>query len=267
MFISIVSTCISFTTSYLFHLQVNYIFFAIIFLSTFSSYNLHWYFTREVNEENAFIEERSIWNQKNKSTIFIGFALSSFLLLFILFTNSKYIIYFIPAAIATFLYTAPKLPINFLKQLEGKAWAKTAYLSATWLYVTCILPFLIAGFKMNLSTVKFMLINFIYFYLICLLFDYRDRKKEEVNIILIDNKKYFKSIYWGTTGFLGLLFLYNFQVNQTHLLAGYICGLLLLTLSYKKSTSDPTDKWYYFVLDGLMMLPGLINLFIILLIK
>ena len=254
----------SYATVYLFHLPVNNIFFAIIFLSTYSSYNLHWYFTNEVN---ALIEERSIWNQKNKSIVFFGFVLSSVLLLILLLINSSYIIYFIPAAIATFLYTAPKMPIDFLKKLQGKAWAKTAYLSATWLYVTCILPFLICGFKINISTVKFIWINFFYLYIICLLFDYRDRKKEEVNVILIDNKKYFKTIYWGSTAFLFFLFFYNYQFNPFYLYAGYICGVFILIVNYKKSTLNPTDKWYYFVLDGLMMLPGLVNLLIMQLTK
>jgi hypothetical protein len=249
----------SFFTVHLFRLHVDSIIFAIIFFSTFSSYNLHWYFSREVYEINSFIEERSTWNQKNKSTVLIGFALSSIILFFLLLINSRYIIYFVPAAVAAFLYTAPKIPIDFLKRLEGKAWAKTTYLTATWLYVTCLLPFLITGSTLNKTIINYLLINFLYLYLICLLFDYRDRKKEEVNVILIDNKKYFKTIYWSLTSVLLILIMYNFKINEGFLNAGYICGLFILTLGFKKSIAHPTDKWYYFVLDGLMMLPGLVN--------
>lgn len=258
-FISLVSTTMCYGTATIFNLTMHSEVYLIIFFSTLSSYNIHWYFS--IPDNNLALTERLVWQKLNSKLILFISIFSSCIVIYLLGLHANNIKYFMPAAIATGVYTAPKIPIKLFNKLEGKALAKTTYLTLIWLYVTLILPFLLSNIKFNNSHMIYIASNFLYIYLICLLFDYRDRDKDSIKYIFINTNKYFKIIYWSLTLALTLCIVIGFVMGLTsYILIGLLLSILFLSLGYNKSINQPTDLWYYFVLDGLMMLPAIITL-------
>lgn len=254
-----------FGTSYLFDLQIDAHYFLFVFFATLSSYSLHWYFT-EIKSEKLIDAQNQFRNQytvHHRKLLFSQFVIASICSLYLLYFQKEIILYVSPAIVATFVYSAPKFPIKALKNLEGKALAKTFYLAAVWIYVTNIIPFLLSNTKWTIDIIIFLLANFTLLYVICLLFDYRDQHKDQIKYILIDTNKYFNKIIFALSCIFILLCItliyFKFSFAIIFGLA-FTYAYLLLTIS--KSTKTTSDYWFYFVLDGLMALPSLLGVII-----
>ncbi|HEY4205649.1 MAG TPA: hypothetical protein VGM31_02510 [Puia sp.] len=232
-----------------------------VFFSTICSYNFHWYLTPySVNPSR-----RASWTQRHKVVHFILYLVG-------LVGSAVYFFYLLPHIIAlcfgafvTFLYSAPKVPHPFFRRLRDVAVGKTIYLAFVWMYVTTVLPLVVAGATWSGGAILLVLSRFFLIYAICILFDYRDReddKKDAIrNLITMLTEKGIDRLFFASlTAFgistLGLAFF--------HFPGFYI--LLLLTpgiitaLLFNRAKRDFSDYLYYVVLDGLMMFSGLLML-------
>jgi len=266
----------TFGTVRLFEIQLDPDFYILVFFSTLSSYCLHWYFTSEglqiekneltsdsmINNQTITIinhtlpELRLTWNIKYKRILLLLLIVSTIIIGFIFLIRPIWIFFFMPTAIATLIYTAPKLPISVFKKLEGKALAKTFYLTTIWTYVTCILPLQVADAKINKLAVLYITCQFLFIYLICLLFDYRDRKKDNFNFIIINTNKHFNKIFQFISGlFILILSVFYLITHNGVMTLSLLIGFLTVYSTSKKSINTSSDYWYYFTLDGLMALP------------
>jgi hypothetical protein len=255
-----VATVMTFGTIRLFEIHVDPDFYILVFFSTLSSYCLHWYFTIEdLIIEHKISEIRLTWNSKYKRILLLLFIISLFIIGFVFLIRPKWIFFFIPTAIATLIYTAPKLPIPVFKKLEGKALAKTFYLTTIWTYVTCILPLQVSAVKINELVVFYISCQFLFIYLICLLFDYRDHKKDNLNFILINTNKHFNKIFYLVSAlFILILSVFYFSSHKGLMTLGLLIGFLTVYSTLKKSINTRSDYWYYFNLDGLMAVPAIV---------
>lgn len=261
-------------TSHMFSIQLDLYFYVLIFFSTLASYSLHWYFTSvglpiensgimnendKMTVENEIPELRLTWNSKYKQVLLLLFIISLLVIGFVFLVKPQWMLFFIPTAIATLIYTAPKLPIPAFKKLEGRALAKTFYLTAIWVYVTSILPIQVSAIEINKMMIYYIICQFLFVYLICLLFDYRDHKKDNFNFILINTNKHFSKLFqFISAAFLLLLAVFYIISSNFSISIAFLFSFLAVYLSLKKSISTHSDYWYYFVLDGCMMLPALI---------
>jgi 4-hydroxybenzoate polyprenyltransferase len=232
-----------------------------VFFSTICSYNFHWYLTPySVNHSR-----RAIWTQRHKILHFILFLVG-------LVGASVYFLYLLPHALAlcfgvfvTFLYSAPKLPHPFFRRLRYIAVGKTLFLTFVWMYVTTVLPLVIAEVPWNGGYTLFVISRFFLIYAICILFDYRDReddKKEGIrSLITLLNEKGIQQLFIASLAIFGLstLALGFFHYPAFYILLLLIPGILLALL-YQQAKRDFSDYLYYFVLDGLMMFSGLLML-------
>lgn len=251
----------SWGTSILFDLSLDLPYYLILFFATVSSYCLHWYFTESTIDKYQASPNQFRGSFKNKNILIFLFAFSSIGFLYFLFLNQEWIIYLLPAVVATIIYSAPKFPIKKLKNLEGKALAKTFYLAAVWIYTTNIVPFLITKKSIHYSTIIFLIANFIFIYVICLLFDYRDQYKDQMKFILINTYKHFDKIIFCLTIIFILLVIILLIIHQSlSIIIGLVLSYTFLyaTISYSKKTKS--DYWFYLVLDGLMALPSLLGM-------
>ncbi len=265
LYISIVSFIMILGINIQFNYVLNTEYAIFIFFSTLSSYNLHWYFT-EIPKNKAHIVEgqfRNNFNVEYKNTILGLFIISSLISIYILWMNQHWIQYVLPAIIATLIYSAPKFPSKQFKKLEGKAYVKTFYLAAVWLYVTNILPMLLNGTYLDINMILYLLANYIFIYIICLLFDYRDQENEELNYIFINNIKYFESVISILIVLFMILIMMMLvvEISFSIILSILIPFILLYTL-IAKSKRTKSDYWYYFILDGLMCAPSIIIIII-----
>lgn len=167
---------------------------------------------------------------------------------------------------ATFLYSAPKLPNHYLQQLRKLAFGKTIFLAAVWTYVTTALPFLIQAEPWNTAHTLFTISRYFAVYMICILFDYRDRTDDK-------NAGIRSLITFMDPAGIRRLFLFSFLIFILTTLGLYGQGIPAETLFllivpgfivaglYRRATRNFSDMLYYFVLDGLMAFSAGLTLF------
>ena len=167
------------------------------------------------------------------------------------------------ATLLTFLYSAPKIPLPYFRFLKQVAIGKTIFLSTVWTYVTAILPVFIAGLHFNHQMKWFAASRFFLVYAICMLFDYRDRaedKQEGIRTFVNYFDETAVNRLFVSTIIVFIIFtlaLVSAGVSPIAVIAIIFPGIILLAI-YPYSKLSVSDYLYYFVLDGLMMLSGLL---------
>jgi 1,4-dihydroxy-2-naphthoate octaprenyltransferase len=106
--------------------------------------------------------------------------------------------------------------------------------------------------------VVYVINRFFFIYAICILFDYRDvehdRRAGIKSLITYLSKKQIHRLFWFS---LGLAFVTTILMLNEFLLPDVIAlmiPIIVLALLYRRAQQNFSDYFYYFVLDGLMML-------------
>ena len=237
---------------------LNIYFAGFVFFATVCSYNFHWALTPNsiAPSQRLQLEEKHRRNHFLLSIIgLIGAAV-----FFFYFKEKWY--YILPSAILTFLYSAPKIPHPYFQLLKKVAIGKTIFLSAIWAYVTAALPCLIEG-SFSEKAILFCIGQFFFIYAICILFDFRDREDDKADgirsMITYFNERGVNILFIiSVIVFIILsLLLQPTGIPWLNIFILIVPSLLLVGL-YRYSKRNFSDYLYYFVLDGLMMLSGLI---------
>lgn len=232
-----------------------------VFFSTLTSYSFHCYFT----SHSVIASPRINWIKKNRyiHTVLFFAGLAGIIIFF--YSLHHIWLWLMPAAAATFLYSAPKVPNKYFRALRKFAFGKTFFLALVWTYVTTILPVVITETAWRGEFTFFVLSRFFLIYSICIIFDYRDKADDKEAglrslIIYLDEKKitylFFLSILLFIVSTIGMIH-YNHTILNTFLLLspGIIAALL-----YNHARKNFSDYLYYVVLDGLMALSALLML-------
>ena len=232
-----------------------------VFFSTMCSYNFHWWLTTR----SATGSERLQWAVKNKSLHFILYLAGLAGAIVYFYQLRTHWFWIGVGTFVTFLYSAPKLPQRHFSLLRRIAIGKTLYLAFVWMYVTTILPFVVSGQPWRMEFTWFVLARFFLIYAICIPFDYRDRADDKADgirsMITYFNERGIDNIFALSillfTVFSGLLLGHGMGWVKFALLLAP--GILMAAL-YNYSKRHFSDYFYYFVLDGLMMLSALLML-------
>jgi len=238
---------------------INPYFAVFVFFSTVCSYNFHWALT----PHSIAPSQRLQWDEKHKSyhlllsiAGLVGAAVCFFFL-------KEHWFYIGIATLLTFLYSAPKISVSPFQWLKKIAIGKTIFLAMTWTYVTAVLPILIEG---NIGIEKAILFctgQFFFIYSICILFDFRDREDDKLDgirsMITNFNESGINILFAISViiFFVLCILLKQEGIHWFNIIILLIPALLLISL-YKYAKRNFSDYLYYFVLDGLMMLSGLL---------
>ena len=238
---------------------VNPYFTAFVFFSTVCSYNFHWALTPHPIAPSQRLE----WDAKHQShhlLLSIAGLVCSVVCFFFL---KEHWFYIGIAATLTFLYSAPKISFPPFQWLKKIAIGKTIFLALTWTYVTAVLPILIEGNIEMEKAVLFCAGQFFFIYSICILFDFRDREDDRSDgirsMITFFNERGIDILFTiSIITFFVLCILLNQQsLPWINVIIMLIPALMLISL-YRYAKRNFSDYLYYFVLDGLMMLSGLL---------
>jgi len=230
-----------------------------VFFATICSYNFHWYLTPRSLSPSRRVQ----WTHRHKTLHFILYLVGIVGSAVYFFYLAQYFIALCIAAFLTFLYSAPKLPWRGFQLLQKIAVGKTLFLAFVWVYVTTVLPLIIAGGSWHPSFSLFTLGRLFLIYGICIIFDYRDREDDRTqgirSLITMLSEKGIDGLFWACmAGFFGstlALAFYHFPAYYIFLLlipGGITCAL------YNFAKRNFSDDLYYIVLDGLMMFSGLL---------
>lgn len=260
LYIAVVAVVMVYQTyTLLIEKPVNWFCIAFVFFSTVCSYNFHWM----LSSHSVNPSLRLNWTYKHK-----GYHL--FLFIAGLFLAACFFFYLISdwfwigiAAVLTFLYSAPKISLPAFQWLKKFAIGKTIFLAMVWTYVTAALPLLIENTVWNERAILFCMGQFFFIYSICILFDYRDRQDDIAegirSMITYFNEKGIIRLFALSVFLAGTLFLllprYGTPRINVFLL---LIPLLIVSLLFNHAKKNFSDYLFYFVLDGLMMLSGLL---------
>ena len=230
-----------------------------VFFSTMCSYNFHWYLTQTSLNRSIRIQwthHHKGWHLLLTIVSMVGAGIS-------FITLSQYWLAMLFGAFVTFLYSAPKLPHPFFKELKRIAIGKTLFLAFVWMYVTTLLPVVVAGAGWGSELVLYALGRFFLIYAICILFDYRDRQDDKhdgiKSLVTLLGEKGINLLFTSSLLLFALTTTLLFRKHfawfplTIQLLPGVITGAL-----YPYAKRNFSDYLYYFVLDGLMMFSGLL---------
>lgn len=232
-----------------------------VFFSTLCSYSFHWYFSTET----MLPSDRTNWLQKFRYVHGLLFLTGLAGIAFYIFYLLIYWPWLMAAAVATFLYSAPKIPNRYLRQLRKAALGKTIFLAAVWTYVTTVLPLIISGREWEPSFTLFIISRYFLVYAICILFDYRDKEDDKAagirSLITFLSNRNIKYLFILSLGIfiVSTLFLLTCDFSVLNIVLLVIPGIILAFL-YRTATRHFTDMLYYFVLDGLMAFSALLTL-------
>jgi 4-hydroxybenzoate polyprenyltransferase len=228
-----------------------------VFFATICSYSFHWYLTAD----SVIPSPRIKWTQQHRTVLLLLFLVGLTGASIYFFLLLQFWFWLLLASVITFLYSAPKIPHPWFRALRKVALGKTIFLALVWMYVTTVLPMVLSKQPWRADFTWFVISRFFLVYAICILFDYRDREDDKAAGIrsLITylsvkgiNRLFVVSLLIFTVATLALL---NFNQSTLTiailLLPGIITGGL-----YNYARQNFHDLLYYFVLDGLMALSG-----------
>jgi 4-hydroxybenzoate polyprenyltransferase len=244
---------------------------------TLFAYNIHWL----LGIGSSHDSERLSWTRKYRTPLVIISLLALGLAAFA-FLNLRWAwLFVLPAVLVTGMYTLPK--VDAFRALRAFAYGKTMLLALSWTYVTTAMPVLVAGAPLGLDLLFFMMGRFFLVYAICLLFDHRDVEADLseglTTLPARISETQLKAIFFSSV-FLSMIFMtlsvfpaFHFQnlKSENLLLAFRLLPALLLSKLYKRATNplSPTPHplppiasylLFYGILDGLMMLSGILSL-------
>lgn len=232
-----------------------------VFFATICSYNFHWYLT----PRSARPSHRVQWTHHHKVLHFILYLTGAIGATIYFFYLSHYLIAIGIAALLTFLYSAPKLPYRYSQYLRSVAIGKTFFLTFVWVYVTAVLPVIIAGAPWKASFYWYAAGRFFLIYACCLIFDYRDREDDRAEgIVSMVTRLNDRNIDWlfvicMVCFLISRIALAFYHYPTLDIVLFLIPGIILCFL-YPVTKRNYSDYLYYVVLDGIVMLAGVLML-------
>lgn len=244
---------------YVFGLPVHYDFLLFVCSGTLCSYSFHWYLTPAAFGGSY----RTNWSVRYKWLHLSLFLISLVASVYYVWQLRVHWQWLLVTALITFLYSAPKMPYRPSLFLRKIAIAKTIFLAYAWAHITAFLPLELYDHSWTSSQLTFVVSRFYLIYPICILFDYRDREDDRKagirSMITQFDERGVDVVFWGSmiTFFIssGLMFFQG--ISLAFVIALTIPGILVSIL-YQPSKRNISDYFYYFILDGLMMLSALL---------
>lgn len=235
----------------------------IIFFATLFEYNLHRLITIITNKE-ALDSDKHNWVKENVGWFYflvfmsvIGFIIA------ILLAKHEVLMALTPIAIITIAYSLPifknKKTILRLREIPL---IKIFLISIVWSSATILLPIIQSDIKFNTSDILIMLIERFFFILaITIPFDIRDIEADKEvglkTIPLMVGKKTALLISYGALVVFMTIAIWHYQDSNFIILALGISGISTFVFLSAQKIKD-LQKYHYGILDGTMLLQGLL---------
>ena len=256
VFVAICSLAQVYFTTRLFHLPhdfKNNSYLLFILLSTFLQYNVQRGYM--INPQNNF-SERSLWLIKHKKTLFISVGVALVCVMFLCNNLSWTSIgIMIGAEVISTLYYLP--PFN----LRRHGYIKPFLISMVWAVSCCLVP-LIENHLLTTHTIWFLVSQFCFISVLCLLFDIKDGENDYLSgVNTYVNKfgiKITKAICLVFVA-IGFTSFYLFNNEPPFLISSIILRVFVLaTVLFTNEKKHPF--YFYLWVDGLLIVQTILFL-------
>ncbi len=258
IFIACCAVGLSYQTMLLLHEEANLSVLGFIFFSTICSYNFYWllsnfYFSKK-DKLFSFL--------KNKISFILIFLIGSFGVLYFMLLLKNTLPYILVGLLLTLVYTLPLWPFIAFKRLQKVGFFKTILLSFTWAYVTTILPTIHLLYTHTLAIALLFTLHFFFMLLLCILFDLRDVSIDKIHglhsLATDITPKKMNSLLIVVYGFfIASALCFCFAFGNLPLAIAFIFIGIVLWIVYVFSLNKRGYIFYYFLVDGLMLLSAL----------
>ncbi len=258
IFISLCAAALCFQTDVLLHITPGKYVYGFVFFATLSSYNFYWLISKY-----SFTKNKALPG-------FIKKNLSYTLLFLVAGAGMLYCIYFIPfifkyaviAIMLTLLYSLPLWPFKFAALARKAGFLKTVLLAVTWAYVTIIIPAIPVLHTETLPVAVLFTARFFFMLLLCIIFDMRDMAIDKIHALhslATDTSHRNLQKIMGVVFILYIaagFFVRNYFKDNAQITAFAFTGLIVWIV-YRLSLKKRGYFFYYFLVDGLMMVSAL----------
>ena len=254
VFVAVCSLAQVYFTTRLFNLPndfKNNSYLLFILLSTFLQYNVQRGYM--INPQNNF-SERSLWLIKYKKPLLISVGLALVCVMFLCNNLSWTSIgIMIGAEVISTLYYLP--PFNLRKH----GYIKPFLISMIWVVSCCVVP-LIENHLLSTSSIWFILSQFLFISVLCLLFDIKDMEHDYMSGINTYANKFGMNATKAiclTLIFISSVCFYQFK-NELKDLLPFMIVLTLTALTVFYTTIKRNAIYYYLWVDGLLILQSVV---------
>lgn len=258
VFIACCAAGLCYQTNVLLNLPHNPDVYGLIFFSTLCSYNFYWLLSKFY----FFRREGIISFCKKQFSFMLMFAFSAAGTLFFLMRSEHLYIFILAGMILTLIYTLPLWPFGFSKNLQKNGFLKTVLLAFTWAYVTTVIPAAILVNSVWVPLIVLFCARFFFMLLLCIIFDMRDAaidKLHGLHSLATDVSKrklqiiiYFVFAFYIISG----LFVRSYFHDSAQMVAFVLTGIVVWIV-YRHSVKPRKYIFYYFLVDGLMLISAL----------
>ncbi|MES2894373.1 MAG: hypothetical protein V4725_20305 [Bacteroidota bacterium] len=262
IFISFCAVALSLQTLLLLSFPINGYLLGLIFFATLAGYNAYWMVSRiSFNRTGNWLN--SLAKKKSSLGVFVvavAGILACFLQLHLVWYNLLITVIFLA------LYAVPLLPIKQLHFTRKAGFLKTTLLALSWTMVTILVPLQVPVTGMSVAEIILFFNRFLFMLTLCIIFDKRDAAVDKIRglqSLATDVRPVLLSViitlillcYAATC----ILLLYFHDTTLAHAIALLLAGLVTSWV-YLRSSRETSYLFYYFVVDGLMFLSGLLSL-------
>ncbi|MBK7211891.1 MAG: hypothetical protein IPH88_01045 [Bacteroidales bacterium] len=241
-----------------FHITPDFHLLLLILLSTIASYSFH-AVLKPVDKDSS---GRIAWIGQNKFALKLLLIVSVAALTYEIILTPGLLIWMVPLALLTALYSAPRLFGNKSRLLKGVVFLKTIYLALIWTLVTFIMPIGINDSFGQPGLLAFGLSRFMLILQICLLFEWHDREnniiKGERILINMMSENMFQGIFLLLSTIVQLSAFYFLSRSDLAIFLSLFLPELSLILFFRKTLVTKSDTWYFLLIDGHLLLPAII---------
>ncbi len=262
VFVSLCAVALCFQTTLLLRTSTAHSIYFFIFFAALSGYNFYWMLSKFYFSHN---KNAGIFFKQNRSFLLVFlFAVAG--LVVSLFFVENIVLFVVPAMLFMLGYSLPVWPFAFAVKLQKAGFFKTTLLAFTWAYVTVVIP-AHSFFFDNIPQLAIMLATrFCFMFLLCIIFDSRDAavdKLHGLHSLATDvSAKKLRTIVYTAFGFyiVSGIVLRLYLGNGAQALAFFVTGIVVW-LVYKLSLKTRGYTFYYFFVDGLMLLSAVLTFF------
>lgn len=236
---------------------------SFIFFATMLSYTGHFWLAAKKNSNS---DQLNWYRQNNSITILLMGAAATGLIISFSYI-SKIWLYILVAILLNLFYTGPLLFKTPLRLPKLFTYIKSYVIGFVWAYVSVILPVAFADTEFAMPEFLLFLNRFMLVSLLVLIFDYRDKLPDyEFGIHTPANamsERKFGIFFFANTVVFAVSVVLLAVVTKEHV---HLLKLLLapvMILQQWQSKKQPTDLFYLFFVDGVMILSLLLSLFLL----
>lgn len=255
IFIAVCAAALSFQTYSLLQQESGYFIYGFMFFATLSSYNFYWLVSKYSFSKGM---DLPLFAKKNASYLILFIIAGIGVCWCLLHLNSRY---YFPVAVGvmlTVLYSVPLWPFKFVSVFKKTGILKPVLLSATWAWVTVIVPAYPLMAAWPLPVLMLLTARFFFMLMLCIIFDMRDMMIDQVHGLHslatdVSRRSLSLIMYIVFACYIIAGFFVRIYFHEPAQEVAFVLSGIAVWVVYRLSLKPRGYFFYYFLVDGLML--------------